>query len=89
MTWTASRMSKHPASEPDSADASRREDVRLCIPTWSQPHHRPDLEAFARIHLDAGLRARVDPSDLVQEVQLEAVQRIQDFLGKRVRTSCS
>jgi RNA polymerase sigma-70 factor (ECF subfamily) len=45
--------------------------------------HRPDLEAFASIHLDAGLRARLDPSDLVQEVQLEAVARIHDFLERR------
>src|SRR5262245_48267362 len=45
--------------------------------------HRPDVEAFANIHLDAGLRARLDPSDLVQEVQLETVERIHDFLQRR------
>jgi RNA polymerase sigma-70 factor (ECF subfamily) len=46
-------------------------------------HHRPGLEAFAQIHLDGGLRARLDPSDLVQEVHLEAVERIHDFLERR------
>jgi RNA polymerase sigma-70 factor (ECF subfamily) len=45
--------------------------------------HQPELEAFSRIHLDTGLRARLDPSDLVQEVQLEAVERIHDFLERR------
>ena len=45
--------------------------------------HQPDLEAFSRIHLDTGLRARLDPSDLVQEVQLEAVERIHDYLERR------
>jgi RNA polymerase sigma-70 factor (ECF subfamily) len=45
--------------------------------------HQSDLEAFARIHLDAGLRTRVDPSDLVQDVQLETVERINDFLERQ------
>jgi DNA-directed RNA polymerase specialized sigma24 family protein len=45
--------------------------------------HRSDVEDFARIHLDAGLRTRLDPSDLVQDVQLETVERIHDFLKRR------
>ncbi len=45
--------------------------------------YRPDLQSFIDFHLDAGLRARVDPSDVVQEAQLEVVRRMDDFLRRR------
>jgi RNA polymerase sigma-70 factor (ECF subfamily) len=45
--------------------------------------HRPALHAFVEVHLDPRLRARVDPSDVVQETQLEVVQRMDDFLERR------
>jgi RNA polymerase sigma-70 factor (ECF subfamily) len=44
---------------------------------------RPDLRTFVDYHLDPRLRARVDPSDVVQEAQLEVVRRIDDFLERR------
>jgi RNA polymerase sigma-70 factor (ECF subfamily) len=45
--------------------------------------HRPALAEFVEIHLDPRLRARVDPSDVVQEAQMELVRRMDDFLRKR------
>jgi RNA polymerase sigma-70 factor (ECF subfamily) len=46
-------------------------------------HYRPRLHAFVAARLDPKLRARVDPSDVVQEAQLEMVQRMDDFLRRR------
>jgi RNA polymerase sigma-70 factor (ECF subfamily) len=45
--------------------------------------HRPALRAFVEARLDPGLRARLDPSDVVQEAQLKVVQRMDDFLRRR------
>jgi RNA polymerase sigma-70 factor (ECF subfamily) len=45
--------------------------------------HRPGLRAFIELHLDPRIRARVDPSDVVQDTQLEATRRMEDFLGRR------
>jgi RNA polymerase sigma-70 factor (ECF subfamily) len=45
--------------------------------------HRPGLKSFVEFHLDPRLRARMDPSDVVQETQLEMVKRMDDFLEKR------
>jgi RNA polymerase sigma-70 factor (ECF subfamily) len=45
--------------------------------------HRPGLCAFVRLHFDPRLRARVDPSDVVQEAQAEVVRRMDDFLVRR------
>ncbi len=45
--------------------------------------YRPDVQAFVDFHLDARLRARLDPSDVVQEAQLEVVRRMDDFLERR------
>lgn len=44
---------------------------------------RPNLRAFVDSHLDPRLRPRLDPSDVVQEVQMEVVRRIDDFLQRR------
>jgi RNA polymerase sigma-70 factor (ECF subfamily) len=46
-------------------------------------HYRPGLCAFVEARLDLRLRARIDPSDVVQEAQLEVVRRMDDFLGRR------
>jgi RNA polymerase sigma-70 factor (ECF subfamily) len=45
--------------------------------------HRPALKTFVEFHLDPRLRARLDPSDVVQDVQLEVVRRVDDFLRQR------
>ena len=44
---------------------------------------RPDLQAFVEVRLDPRLAARMDPSDVVQEAQLEVVRRMEDFLRRR------
>lgn len=46
-------------------------------------HHRADLRDFIAFHLDPRLRARFDPSDVVQETQMELVRRMDDFLAQR------
>jgi RNA polymerase sigma-70 factor (ECF subfamily) len=45
--------------------------------------HRPDLRRFIARRLDPKLRARLDPSDVVQETQLEAYQRLPDYFRRR------
>jgi RNA polymerase sigma-70 factor (ECF subfamily) len=42
--------------------------------------YRPQLRDFVEFHCDPRLRARVDPSDVVQDTQIEVVRRIDDFL---------
>jgi RNA polymerase sigma-70 factor (ECF subfamily) len=44
---------------------------------------RPALRSFVEFHLDPRIRARVDPSDVVQDTQLEVVRRIDHFLTAR------
>jgi RNA polymerase sigma-70 factor (ECF subfamily) len=45
--------------------------------------HRPDLHQFVVLRLGTRLRARVDPSDVVQETQLEVFRRLADFLRRQ------
>jgi RNA polymerase sigma-70 factor (ECF subfamily) len=42
--------------------------------------HRGYLRRFVELRVDARLRARVDPSDVVQEAQLEALRRLPSYL---------
>jgi RNA polymerase sigma-70 factor (ECF subfamily) len=44
--------------------------------------HRPLLRQVVALRLDVRLRARVDPSDMVQEAQLDAF-RLADYLRRR------
>jgi RNA polymerase sigma-70 factor (ECF subfamily) len=44
--------------------------------------YRPGLRAFIEVRLSPDVRARVDPSDVVQETQLEAFVRLPDFLHR-------
>ncbi len=76
-----------PHLQPDSAETSRlldkirqgdRHGLELLL-----ARYRPDLRAFIEVRLDRGLRARVDPSDIVQETQLELVRRLPEFLEAR------
>src|SRR5262245_32659042 len=45
--------------------------------------YQPGLRAFITARLDARLTARVDASDVVQEVFLEALTRLPDYLERR------
>jgi RNA polymerase sigma-70 factor (ECF subfamily) len=45
--------------------------------------HRPLLRQLVEIRIDARLRARVDPSDVVQDAHLEAFRRLPDFLERK------
>jgi RNA polymerase sigma-70 factor (ECF subfamily) len=42
--------------------------------------HRAYIGRFVELRLDPQLRARVDPSDVVQEAQMEAVRRLDGYL---------
>ncbi|MBI3467993.1 MAG: sigma-70 family RNA polymerase sigma factor [Planctomycetes bacterium] len=44
--------------------------------------HRSFLRRLIELRLDPRLRARVDPSDVVQKTQLEAARRIDDYLRR-------
>jgi RNA polymerase sigma-70 factor (ECF subfamily) len=45
--------------------------------------HRPFMRRVVEARLDPRLHARIDPSDVVQEAQMEAARRIQDYLERR------
>jgi RNA polymerase sigma-70 factor, ECF subfamily len=45
--------------------------------------YRSELRQFVERRLDRDLRARLDASDVVQEAQLEAFRRLDDFLQRR------
>jgi RNA polymerase sigma-70 factor (ECF subfamily) len=44
---------------------------------------RPQLVQFIQRRMDAKMRVRLDPSDVVQETQLEVLRRLADFLERR------
>jgi RNA polymerase sigma-70 factor (ECF subfamily) len=52
---------------------------------WDQllEQHRDELWHQIDLRLDRRLRRRVDPSDVVQEAQLEATRRLPDYLARR------
>ena len=45
--------------------------------------HRPYLRQVIGLRLDPQLRPRLDPSDVVQETQMEAFRRLPDFLERQ------
>jgi RNA polymerase sigma-70 factor (ECF subfamily) len=45
--------------------------------------YRDFLRLVVRLRMDTRLRARVDPSDVVQEAQADAFRRLRDFLDRR------
>ncbi|MFL5242061.1 MAG: sigma-70 family RNA polymerase sigma factor [Gemmataceae bacterium] len=45
--------------------------------------HQARLRQMIRLRMDRRLAARVDPSDLVQETLVEAVQKLSDYLRRR------
>jgi RNA polymerase sigma-70 factor, ECF subfamily len=74
-------------AKPDSAqtrallDKIRRGDTRALEDLLKR--YRAELYDFIDCHFDPRLRARVDPSDVVQETQMEIVRRMDDFLARR------
>src|SRR5205823_2274537 len=44
--------------------------------------HRRYLRQVVALRIDPQLRARVDPSDVVQEAQMEAVRRLDGYLAR-------
>src|SRR5260370_41757053 len=47
--------------------------------------HRAYLRRLIELRLDPKLRARVDPSDVVQEAQMEAHRRLGDYVKRPAR----
>jgi RNA polymerase sigma-70 factor (ECF subfamily) len=45
--------------------------------------HRPAMVELVALHLDPRLAARVDPSDVVQEAQVDLARRLPDYLRRR------
>src|SRR6516165_2792732 len=73
--------------QPDSAetrallDGIRHGDARALENLLAR--YRPELREFIECQFDPRLRARIDPSDVVQDTQLEVVRRMDDFLAKQ------
>ena len=42
--------------------------------------HQPYLQRFVELRLDPRLRVRLDPADVVQEAQMQAVRRLPRYL---------
>jgi RNA polymerase sigma-70 factor (ECF subfamily) len=75
-----------PEVKPDSAEtcdllAQVAKGDRQALGSLLQ-RYRPRLHAFVEARLDPRVRTRVDPSDVVQEVQLEVTRRMDDFLNR-------
>src|SRR5580765_6066334 len=76
-----------PNVKPDSDDTSGllervRAGDRQALDSLLQ-RHRSALRAFIDFHLDPRLRKRFDPSDVVQETQLDVLRQIDGFLERR------
>jgi RNA polymerase sigma-70 factor (ECF subfamily) len=72
---------------PDSAETQRllervRAGDRLAFEELFA-RHRSYVRQVVELRLDPRLRARLDPSDVVQETHLEAFRRLPDFLNRR------
>lgn len=72
---------------PDSAETHRlleeagRGDQRALDNLFAR--HRSELRRFIANRMDRRMRARVDASDIVQEAQLEATRRLNDYLKRQ------
>jgi RNA polymerase sigma-70 factor (ECF subfamily) len=78
-------VAKHPENSDESLrllDRARAGDAAAVEQLLTR--HRPFLVHVIDARLDQRLRARLDPSDVVQEAQMEAHRRIQDYLDEPV-----
>jgi len=57
------------------------DDVRQVPPAEALERHRDYLRLLARLQMDPRLHARVDPSDIVQQTMLQAVEALDQFRG--------
>jgi RNA polymerase sigma-70 factor (ECF subfamily) len=68
----------------DSAETERLlQQARAGLPEATDrllDRHRPYLRRLVELRLDPKMRGRVDPSDVVQEAQLEALRRLDGYL---------
>lgn len=62
----------------DQAAGERPEAVEQLL-----ARHRPWLRQLVALRLDRRVRGRIDPSDVVQEAQMEASRRLQEYLRDR------
>jgi RNA polymerase sigma-70 factor, ECF subfamily len=73
--------------EPDSAETQRLlTEASLGAPEARErlfERHGAAVRALVERRFDAKLHPRVDPSDIVQEAQLEAASRLDDYLDRR------
>lgn len=74
-------------ADPDSTETSRllggvrQGDRRAFDELFAR--HEPFLQRLVDARLPVGFRARINPSDVVQETQLEAYRRLEDFLSRQ------
>jgi RNA polymerase sigma-70 factor (ECF subfamily) len=76
-----------PPIEPDSAERRRLLERAQAGDAEAREQlvarHRPFLHQVVALRFDPRLRTRVDPSDVVQEAQLDAFRRLPDYLRRR------
>ena len=77
---------------PDSHQSDSRETERLLARAADGDReafdrlfelHRTSLKRLVSLRMDGRLKARLDPSDIVQETQMVAYRRFQDYLDRR------
>ena len=76
-----------PTIKPDSAETQRLLERAEAgdpeAPKQLLARHDPFLRQVVELRFDPRLRARVDPSDVVQEARIDAFRRLADYLRRR------
>ena len=81
MGLSFSRMSEAHESEDDLEELGSADDPSEHFATLFEAY-RPRLERAVSLRLDARVRARIDPADVVQEAYLECERRLQAYLAE-------